>query len=138
MNERLQQSWQSFRSLPIGVQVWVGLILIPINAAAFFMLAYEVGQMAAIAAAFVVVTNVPIMLRERGMSKLMSIPHLFAWGPLLVLLILRLMAPENTAQMSVTELVYAVLLVLVNGISLIFDAWDSWLWIRGNRTVPRP
>lgn len=138
MNERLQQSWHSFRSLPMWVQVWVGLVLIPANAASFFLLDYWSGHAAALAAAFVVVTNVPIMLRERGMSKLMAIPHLFAWGPLQVFLVLRLMDHSITPQMATEEQAYAVVLIAVNGLSLVFDAVDSWRWLRGNRAVPRP
>lgn len=136
MNYRFQQSWHSFRSLPLWVQVWVGFVLIPVNAASFFLLDYWSGQMAALAAAFVVITNIPIMLSERGMSKLMAIPHLFAWGPLLVVLVLHHMDHSSTPQISPVELAYATALVTINCISLVFDVVDSWRWIRGNRAVP--
>jgi len=136
MNERLRQSWHSFRRLPLWIQVWVGVILIPVNAVAFFLLDYGIGQIAAMAAAFVVATNIPIMLRERGMSKLMSLPHLFAWIPLLVVLVLRLGDQSGTAPMALVEQVYAAVLVVVNGISLLFDALDSWRWLRGDRACP--
>lgn len=138
MNERFLQSWHSFRCLPMWVQVWVGLVLIPANAASFFLLDYRSGQLAAVAASFVVVTNVPIMLRERGMSKLMAIPHLFAWGPLLLVLIVRLVDQPSAPQLAPVEHAYALVLVAVNGISLIFDALDSWRWLRGDRAVPHP
>jgi hypothetical protein len=138
MTERLQQSWHSFLSLPAWVQVWVGLVLIPANAASFFLLDYRSGQMAALAAAFVVVTNVPIMLCERGMSKLMAIPHLFAWGPLVVILVLRLAEHSNASEFSLVEQVFAIVIVTVNGISLAFDVVDSWRWLRGDRSVPHP
>lgn len=120
------------------VQVWVGFVLIPVNAASFFLLDYRYGQMAALAAAFVVATNIPIMLNERGMSKLMAIPHLFAWGPLTVFLVLRLWDHSITPQIAPVEQAYAVLLIPVNGISLVFDAVDSWRWLKGDRAVPRP
>lgn len=89
LRSRLGASWHSFGSLPVWVQIWVGAILIPVNAAAFFLLEYRSAQLAAWAALFVVATNLPIMLTECGMSKLMSLPHLLAWGPLLVALIRR-------------------------------------------------
>jgi len=136
MNERLRQSWHSFRRLPLWIQVWVGLVLIPVNAAAFFLLDYEVGQMAAMAAALVVASNVPIMLRERGMSKLMSVPHLFAWIPLLVILFMHLGDHPGTAPMAMVELIYTFVLFVVNGVSLVFDVIDSWRWLRGNRACP--
>jgi hypothetical protein len=94
--------------------------------------------MAALAAAFVVATNIPIMLVERGMSKLMAIPHLFAWGPLMVFLVLRLWDHSITPQIAPLEQAYAVVLITVNCISLVFDAVDSWRWLKGDRAVPRP
>lgn len=120
------------------VQVWVGLVLIPVNAASFVLLDYRSGQMAALAAAFVVATNIPIMLRERGMSKLMAIPHLFAWGPLTVFLVSRLIDHSIMPMIAPLEQAYAVVLIAVNGVSLVFDVVDSWRWIKGDRAVPRP
>lgn len=136
MSERLRQCWHSLRSLPVWVQVWVGLILIPANGAAFFLLHYWSGQLAAWAAAFVVMTNLPIMLRERGMSKLMAMPHLLAWGPLELVLVLRLFGHAGPSPVHSVELRYVALLIIVNGSSLIFDALDSWRWLRGDRSVP--
>lgn len=135
MNERFRQSWHSFRRLPLWIQVWVGWILIPVNAAAFFLLDQDVGKVTAIAAAFVVATNVPIMLRERGLSKLMSLPHLFAWIPLLILLVARLNDQSGAAPMTAFAQIYATIVIGVNGISLIFDVVDSWRWLRGDRAV---
>jgi len=137
MNERFRQSWYSFRSLPLWVQVWVGAVLIPANAASFFLLDSWSGRMAALAAVFVVATNIPIMLRERGMSKLMAMPHLLVWGPLQLALVLRLIDHARSPPVTVIEQRYAVILIVVNGASLIFDALDSWRWLRGDRAVPR-
>lgn len=137
MNERFQQSWHSFRSLPLWVQVWVGAVLIPANAASFLLLDSWSGRMAALAAVFVVATNIPIMLCERGMSKLMAMPHLLVWGPLQLALVLRLVDHAGSPPVTAIEQTYAVVLVVVNGASLIFDAVDSWRWLRGDRAVPR-
>lgn len=137
MNERLQQSWYSFHSLPLWVQIWVGVVLIPANAASFFLLDSWSGRMAALAAVFVVATNIPIMLCERGMSKLMAMPHLLVWGPLQLALVLRLVDHAGSLPVTAIEQMYAVFLVVVNGASLLFDAVDSWRWLRGDRAVPR-
>lgn len=35
---RLRASWRSFRALPMWVQLWVGAVLVPVNAASFLVL----------------------------------------------------------------------------------------------------
>lgn len=134
MNKRLATIWRSFKSLPLWVQIWVCGILIPVNAASFFLLEYRSAQLAAWAALFVMATNIPIMLKEGGMSKLMSLPHLLAWGPLQIALILRL--TDSTADLPAAEQLFVWMLLLVNGVSLIFDLMDSWRWLRGDHAIP--
>lgn len=133
---RLQRIWHSYRSLPLWVQVWVGGILAPVNALSFLQLHTLSGQWAAWAALFVVVTNVPIMWLEQGMSKLMSVPHLLAWLPLQVALLARLAGQLGTTPLQPFEQPLILALLLTNGISLVFDAIDSVRWFKGDRTVP--
>ena len=136
MLDRILTIWRSYRSLPLWVQVWVGGILVPANAAAFALTNTPSGHWAAWAAAFVVATNVPIMWMEQGMSKLMSVPHLVAWIPLQAFLLLRLTGAAGPTPLGQAELALAALLLVVNGISLAFDAVDSVKWWRGDRHVP--
>ena len=128
--------WLSWQSLPAWVQVWVGLILMPVNAAAFFLIDTWTGMAAAIAAVFVVTTNVPIMLYEGGMSRLMAVPHLFAWIPLTVFIVGRLLNLWGGPVLEKSEFVFAIMLLIVNGISLIFDTIDTVKWCRGARDIP--
>lgn len=125
--------WRSYRSLPLWVQLWVGLILVPVNAAPFFLLDTWSGRAGAIAAAVVVATNLPIMWIAGGMSKAMSLPHLAAWIPLEIALVWRL---SGAAVSTSAELGLAWTLLIVNGISLGFDLIDSWRWLRGEREIP--
>ncbi|MEQ9547996.1 MAG: hypothetical protein RIK85_18495 [Marinobacter sp.] len=125
-------SWRSFRSLPLWVQVWVAGILVPVNAAAFLFLDTAAGYWTAVAAALVLASNYPIMLGCRGMSRLMSLPHLAIWGPLQVFLLYCL----AVADLAYTEFGFIVVVVVVNGVSLVFDAVDSWRWCAGEREVP--
>lgn len=124
--------WVSFRALPLWVQIWVLGILAPVNAIAFFLTNTPIGKATALAALFVVLTNGPIMWVEKGMSRLMSVPHLIAWIPLEIYLIVHLF---QGASISI-DTGYAVLVLVVNGISLIFDGLDSWRWITGERDIP--
>jgi hypothetical protein len=82
---------------------------------------------------FVAATNVPIMLQQRGMSRLMSVPHLVAWFPLVAWLALRL---AGTDPLSPAEAALAWALVIVNSLSLVFDVIDSWRWLAGERDIP--
>jgi hypothetical protein len=135
-SNRLLQCWQSFRSLPLWVQIWVAGILVPVNAAAFLMLDDTGAVWVAWAAIGVLATNVPIMLWERGMSKLMSAPHLVIWGPLQIALVLRLTGTLGAEEPGGRECLYLFIVLVVNAISLVFDALDTWRWVQGDRTIP--
>lgn len=132
MNSRPAQIWQSYRSLPGWVQLWVGVVLIPVNVLPFLWLDTWTGKAGAAAALFVVLTNVPIMWIAGGMSRAMSLPHLLAWIPLEIVLVLRVFG----TALPTPELTLATLLLFVNGISLVFDSLDSWRWWRGERDIP--
>ena len=132
----LAQIWRSYRALPLWVQLWVGLILVPANAISFALLDTWAGRVAAVAALAVMATNLPIMWIERGLSRLMAVPHLLIWGPLQVALLLRWAERVGPLPLADGERAFLVLLTVVNGISLLFDALDSWRWFRGERDVP--
>ncbi len=136
MNHRSAKIWRSYRSLPRWVQVWVGFVLIPVNVLPFLLLDTWSGRAGAAAALFVVATNLPIMWLAGGMSRAMSLPHLLAWVPLEIALALRLSGAAGNLPPSTAEMALAIALLLVNGISLAFDALDSWRWLRGRRDVP--
>ena len=114
----------------------MGFVLIPVNVLPFFLLDTWSGCAGAVAALFVVVTNVPIMWAAAGMSRAMSLPHLLAWVPLEIALALRVCGAAGSLPPSAVELALAIALLLVNGISLVFDTIDSWRWLRGQRDVP--
>ena len=133
---RLAEIWGSYRALPTWVQAWVGLILVPANALAFAMLDTWAGLVASVAALAVVATNLPIMWVERGMSRLMSVPHLLIWGPLQALLLLRCVGRVGPEPLGPVEHAFVLMLVVVNGVSLVFDTLDSWRWLHGERSVP--
>lgn len=133
---RLRASWRSFRALPMWVQIWVGAVLVPVNAAPFVMLDLWTGRVAAVAAVLVALTNLPIMVMDGGMSKRMSLSHLLIWGPLEYLLIARLIEVGGPPAPSALEWRLGLIIVLVNGISLAFDVLESWRWLRGDRSIP--
>ena len=129
---RLLDVWRSFRALPLWVQLWVGVVLVPVNLAPYSMLDTATGRAGAWAMGVVILFNVPILLWERGMSKLLSLPHLLAWIPLCGWLATRL---GSGASLSSAETALAWALFVVNLISLAFDAIDSVKWLRGDRAI---
>jgi hypothetical protein len=129
---RLHDVWQSFRALPTWVQWWVAGVLVPTNAAPFLLLDTMSGRAGALASIIVLAGNVPLMLVQRGMSRLLSVPHLLAWTPLVAMLAARLLFAKD---MTPAESVLAMLLLVVNGSSLLFDTVDAWRWLCGQREI---
>jgi len=123
--------WLSFRRLPLWVQLWMAAVLLPANLLSLFLLQYPGSRMVAIAAVLVLGSNMLLMYGCAGFTRLMALPHLLVWGPLQVMLPIYLMASTPTA----VEVMYVCLVLAVNGISLCFDALDSWHWLQGERQV---
>jgi hypothetical protein len=134
VSARLNDCWDSFLALPRWVQLWLALALVPVNLSSILLLETPTGSAGALAFAVVVAGNLPIMLVERGMSRLMAVPHLVAWLPLLAWLGYSLISSPG---LQGAERWLAWALLLVNGASLPFDMSDSWRWLRGERAVPR-
>jgi len=124
--------WASFRRMPLWVQVWVALTLVPVNLASLGFLTAPGGTWIAVLAVGGMLLNVPIMLVERGLSKAMAIPHILIWTPLVVLILLTLTAGSLLPSEFRT---FLWLLLAVDLISLGFDYPDIVKWLRGDRAV---
>jgi len=124
--------WASFRALPLWVQIWVALILVPVNIASVAFVARDWGLIVAVAANGAMLLNLPIMLAERGLSRAMAWPHLAIWTPMLGLVIW-LAASGNWPTGGFAT--YLAVLLVVDGISLALDLRDAVHWLRGARAV---
>jgi hypothetical protein len=123
--------WRSFMRTPRWVQIWIFVILAPVNLAALAFLNAPFGVLIAVLAIGGMLPNLFIMLKERGVSRLMSIPHVVVWTPLVVLLAW-VLATQDLSSGAATF--FAVLLV-VDVISLVFDFVDSAKWLKGAREI---
>lgn len=121
--------WRSYRSLPLWVQIWVFGILVPVNSAAIFFIFQPSGMWVAILAIGAMLPNIPIMLYERGLSKMMAFPHLVPWSILVLWLFIAM--PQGSAAYTI----YLWFLLVVNAISLGFDIPDALKWRKGDRRV---
>lgn len=121
--------WQSFRSLPGWVQVWVVFLLVPVNMASLFFIAEPMGLWIAALANVAMLPNIWVMIHDRGLSKLMAIPHIIPWTLLVALLAFA--RPMATGLYDA----YLWLLLAVNVVSLFFDYPDAVKWLKGDRAV---
>ncbi|MBL1434736.1 MAG: hypothetical protein COB08_000845 [Rhodobacteraceae bacterium] len=121
--------WRSYRSLPIWVQIWVFGILVPVNSAAVFFIFQPFGVWVALLAIGAMLPNIAIMLYERGLSKMMALPHLLPWSLLVFWLLIAM--PQGSA----TYIAYLWVLLVVDTISLAFDIPDALKWRKGDRRV---
>ena len=124
--------WGSWRRLPLRVQVWVALILVPVNALSVLFTVYPGGMVLAALAVGAMLMNLAIMIHERGLSKAMALPHLFLWTPLVVYIVWLLRVYPGMEQ---SFHLYLWLLLMVDVISLVMDYADAWKWLRGARAV---
>ena len=127
----IRDIWQSFCRIPVWVQIWIVLILVPVNLLAIGSINNPYGTVIAILAVGGMVPNLAIMAWERGVSKRMALPHLIAWIPLVVLI------PFAMAETQARPVYFAFLWVLfvVDVISLGFDIVDFRKWLNGDRDV---
>ena len=128
-NNILVDWWNSFRALPGWVQIWVALILAPVNMASLFFIHEPMGLWVAFLANIAMLLNLPVLLVERGFSKLMAFPHIIPWTILVIIILFY--RPQATGLYDT----YLWVLLGVNIISLIFDYPDAIAWWKGERKV---
>ena len=121
--------WKSVRALPFWVQIWVVVILVPVNFAALLFWDAAYGRLVGFLAAFAVLVNVVPLFRDRGFSKAMALSHVVLWIPLVALIVWLLWQGGVVGG----YVWFLWLLLLVDGISLAFDIPDAWKWWQGDR-----
>lgn len=62
MPYRMLRIWQSFRSIPLWVQVWIAVFLFPVKAASLALTHWETAIWAAFAYAVVSISNVTMLV----------------------------------------------------------------------------
>jgi len=76
MSGLIHDIYRSFRALPGWVQIWVFFILVPVNAASAAFASEPMGLWVMALAVAGMTFNLPIMIVQRGFSKLMALPHI--------------------------------------------------------------
>lgn len=123
----LRDIFNSYRELPLWVQIWVSVILVPVNLVSLAFLDQPQGFLVAALAITGMALNLPIMVVERGFTKTMALPHLLCWIPLVILVAFLL---GSGASLSPAYTSFLVLLLIIDVLSLAFDLWDGLSWYR--------
>ena len=129
---RVGRILRSTGALPLWVIVWIILFLIPANMSGYFLLQYETGFWVAALGGTALLINTVILLLNGGMSKVLAIPHLIFWLPLQVILAHRFF---YVSGLETFEVRYLMAMLIINGISLGFDFYDTREWWNGNRKI---
>lgn len=86
-----------------------------------------------------ILPNIVFVLKNHGVGYFMSVTHVLGWTPLQVYLLVRVFSdnrgPALNAEHDGLLFWWVVLLLVMNGISLVFDYRDALRWLRGNRSI---
>jgi len=130
----LTDVWQSFRAMPVWVQIWVAGILVPVNSAGLLFLDTRAGQVTVVLGLGAMLANTVLLLVQRGFSKAMALPHILPWTGLVIWLAF-VLSGDGIASGGLRT--YLGILLVVDVISLVFDYIDMVKWFRGDREVVR-
>jgi hypothetical protein len=128
------RAWVSLVKLPPWLLIWVWVLLLPANMATLLFTDTPTGYWGAWAFVFICLTNFPLLFINGGLTKVLAIPHLIAWVPLLGYILYRAFFGEGYVPGSRDALIASVLL-LANGISIGFDVYDLRAWMAGHKGV---
>ena len=127
------QIHQSIKGQKTWVKVWIS-ILILVNVSSLLFLNTPVGKWTTIAWIFVAMFNAPMIFYFSGLTRALAFPHLI-WLILVPLIIYRLYFDQTSGAAGVSERIFGLVVLVTNGISLLFDILDSVKWFNGKREV---
>ncbi|MBZ8134163.1 hypothetical protein [Afifella sp. IM 167] len=109
--------------------VWLGVITTISGMALLFARATRKDGLILLAVAVAVATWMSVLYAEHGMVRLLALPHVVLWTPLLVWIVWRLGKGAYPAPYRQLVVVLAVSLF----VSLLFDYADLVRWLMGDR-----
>lgn len=129
----LNEIWQSYRSIPLWVQIWVYFLVLVNLLSAAFLGEYNAALIAFLSYAGMI-PNVFLALIQRGVSKAWSISHVLVWTLQVPIIGYYLLIGGPNYQVYKT---FLIILLVANIISLVFDYIDSIKWLLGDRKISR-
>ena len=126
----IRDIWTGFRLLPLWVQLWLAIVLVPANLAALWFINAPQGMLIAVLAVGGMTPNLFILLKMRRFGPEMAIAHLVLWPPLLIAILWL-----QTKPLPTDFAIYLWVLFAVDLISVAFDIRDARaMYGRRNRT----
>lgn len=126
--------WQSYRSVPLWVQIWVYFLVVVNLLTVVFLGEFSAGTIAVLSYAGMI-PNIFLALFQRGVSKAWSISHVFVWTLQIPIIGYYLFVGSPTSSTYTT---FLIVLLVTNIISLVFDYIDSIKWVMGDREISQP
>ena len=117
---------------PVPVRLWVLWLTVAMVAAPVVLLLWRETRRTGLAVAAVNLANAAAMqalFAEAGFTRLLGLPHLVFWTPLLLLCVRRLQRGVAAAPPRVGLAAFAATVA----VSLVFDAVDVARWLLGER-----
>ena len=130
----IRSIWESLRSMPLWVQIWMFAVLVPMNIAAIAFVGHPKGGLIAALAIAGLLPNGFLLLYDRGFSAKMAVSHLIFWIPLCWILWPMVW---GGGQIAPTYRLFLQLLFAINMFSLVFDVRDVWNMFRPARSPGR-
>lgn len=134
--------WEDVAKSWMALKTWVKIWLVCLNivlVGSFAFLHDAAGRWTAVAYVATGPILLAIMLRIRGLSRILGLGHIVPWVPLLIYLGLRVssdaVGPRLTAEASPALFWYVMIVVTTVGVCLVFDVYDLVRWFRGERYV---
>lgn len=127
----IERIFRSHFSLPVWVIVWMWLFLIPANLSGLLFLDTISGRWIAVLGGGALLVNGLLVLLNGGFSRVLAIPHVVLWGGLEIILLHRI----TVETLSPAEMRIVLIVLTINGVSLIFDIIDTRRWYLGERDV---
>jgi len=127
----MTEIYKSFRRMPLWVQIWVAVILMPANFLTLLFLDAPYGCWVVGLAIGGMALNGPIMIMDKGFGSLMAVPHILLWTPLCGLMVWLLFF--SGIELSSDYALFLKVLLVIDVISLAFDYPDAWKWLKGER-----
>ncbi len=127
----MRQLLASMNGLPGWVKIWMPM-LFGTNMMSIAFLDNAVGRWTAISFAAVCAFNMPMMIVQKGLTRLLALPH-FLWLPLVVYLSAQLYGQDPLPPGGLR--VYATAVLALNATSLLFDGVEAYRWLKGEREV---
>jgi len=132
MKPNWQQIFKSALGLKTSVLIWV-MVLFLANTVSLWHLDHPSGVWTAIAwFGFVVPLNTFLLLYQNGVTRALSIPH-FAWIITHIMIIHRLFF--SSAEIGEKEMLFGIMILIINGISLAFDVLDTMKYMKGQTEI---